>query len=61
MSFSMFNFYNVIPATHTIVALNKILTLNNGILYELISLLAHSILYFAIAIWIFQRRHMRAV
>jgi ABC-2 type transport system permease protein len=56
--------YDVIPATHSVVALNKILTLGSGVgdvLYELISLVVLSILYFAIGIWLFHRRHMRAV
>lgn len=56
--------YDVIPSTHAVVALNKILTLGvglGGVLYELVSLVVLSILYFAIGIWIFHRRHMRAV
>ncbi len=56
--------YDVIPATHSVVALNKILTLGvglDGVLYELTSLVVLSILYFAIGIWFFHRRQMRAV
>lgn len=56
--------YDVIPSTHAVVALNKILTLGvglGGVLYELVSLAVLSILYFAIGIWIFHWRHMRAV
>ena len=54
--------YDVIPSTHSVVALNKILTLGVGlpdVLYELISLIVLSILYFGIGIWLFHRRHMR--
>jgi len=54
--------YDVIPATHAVVALNKILTLGTGlidVLYELVSLVVLSALYFAIGIWLFHRRHMK--
>ena len=54
--------YDVIPPTHAVVALNKILTLGTGlidVLYELVSLVVLSALYFAIGIWLFHRRHMR--
>lgn len=56
--------YDLIPSTHAVVALNKILTLGAGpteVLYELVSLIVLSALYFAIGIWLFQRKHMRAV
>jgi ABC-2 type transport system permease protein len=54
--------YDVIPPTHAVVALNKILTLGAGlgdVLYEVVSLVLLSALYFAIGIWLFHRRHMR--
>ena len=54
--------YDVIPPTHAVVALNKILTLGAGltdVLYELISLVVLSALYFAIGIWLFRRQHMQ--
>jgi ABC-2 type transport system permease protein len=54
--------YDVIPSTHAVVALNKILTLGvglSGVLYELVSLIVLSLLYFAIGIWVFHWRHMR--
>ena len=56
--------YDVIPATHAVVALNKILTLGTGlvdVLYELISLVVLSALYFAIGIWLFHQRYMQTV
>jgi len=54
--------YDVIPSTHAVVALNKILTLGAGLIdvpYELVSLVVLSALYFAIGIWLFHQRHMR--
>ncbi|GAG27708.1 unnamed protein product, partial [marine sediment metagenome] len=57
------NLYDVIPPTHAVVALNKILTLGAGlgdVLYEIVSLAALSALYFAIGIWVFHKRHMRS-
>jgi ABC-2 type transport system permease protein len=54
--------YDILPPTHAVVALNKVLTLGEGvegILYELISLALLSLIYYAIGIWIFQRKHMQ--
>jgi ABC-2 type transport system permease protein len=54
--------YDVIPATHAVIALNKILTLGTGlidVLYELVSLVVLSALYFAIGIWLFHQRHIK--
>lgn len=54
--------YDVIPPTHAVVALNKILTLGTGlkdVLYELGALIVLSALYFAIGIGLFHQRHMR--
>jgi ABC-2 type transport system permease protein len=54
--------YDLIPSTHSVVALNKILTLGAGLgdaLYELVSLVVLTVVYFAIGIWVFNRRHMR--
>jgi len=56
--------YDILPATHAVVALNKILNLGVGlddVLFELGALLILSLAYFFIGVWIFQRRHMRAV
>lgn len=55
--------YDILPATHAVVALNKIMNLGAGfneVLYELAALVILSVAYFAIGVWIFQRRHMRA-
>ena len=54
--------YDLIPSTHSVVALNKILTLGAGlgdVFYELGSLVVLTLLYFAIGIWVFNRRHLR--
>jgi ABC-2 type transport system permease protein len=54
--------YDLIPSTHSVVALNKILTLGAGledVLYELVSLIVLTVVFFAIGIWVFNRRHMR--
>ena len=54
--------YDLLPPTHAVLALNKILTLGAGIadvLYEIISLLVLSLLYYLIGVLIFQRRHLR--
>ncbi len=54
--------YDIIPPTHAVMALNKILSLGSGIddvLYELISLVFLSLLYYGLGIWLFRRRHMQ--
>jgi len=46
-----------------VVALNKVLSLSAGlgtVAYELLALLVLSVLYFAVGVWVFQRRHLRA-
>ena len=54
--------YDIIPPTHAVMALNKILTLGSGIegvLYELVSLLILSLVYYGIGIYLFRRKHMQ--
>ncbi len=54
--------YDLLPPTHAVMALNKILNLGAGlvdVLYEIISLLVLSLLYYLIGVLIFQRRHLR--
>ena len=51
-----------LPPRHAVVALSKILTLGAGldeVAYELMALVVLSLLYFALGIWVFQRRHLR--
>ena len=53
--------YDILPPTHAVVALNKVLTLGAGlgdVLYELVALLVLSALYFAFGVWLFQRTHL---
>jgi len=50
--------FDILPPTHAVVALNKVLTLGAGfkdILYEVCALTALSLLYFGIGVWLFQR------
>ena len=55
--------YDILPPTHAVVALNKVLTLGadlGDVTYELAALLVLSVLYFAVGVWLFRRRHLRA-
>jgi ABC-2 type transport system permease protein len=55
--------YDILPPTHAVVALNKILTLGaslDEVAYELSALVILSILYFAIGVWLFSRMHLRS-
>ena len=55
--------YDILPPTHAVVALNKVLTMGAGlgdVLYELAALLILSAVYFAIGVWLFSRTHLRA-
>lgn len=56
------NLYDLLPPTHGVAALNKVLTLGAGldeVVYELVSLIILSILYFVLGVWLFQRTQMR--
>jgi ABC-2 type transport system permease protein len=55
--------YDVLPPTHAVSALNKILTLGAGlkdVAYELTALVVLSIVYFAVGVWLFRRIHLRS-
>jgi len=55
--------YDILPPTHAVVALNKVLTLGAGldqIVYELSALTILSILYFGIGVVLFKRFHLRS-
>jgi ABC-2 type transport system permease protein len=55
--------YDLLPPTHAVVALNKVLTLGaglEGVLYELTALLVLSVAYLAVGVWLFKRTHLRA-
>jgi ABC-2 type transport system permease protein len=54
--------FDFLPPTHAVVALNKVLTLGEGlgdITYELAAVLVLSVLYFAAGVALFQRLHLR--
>ena len=55
--------FDILPPTHAVMALNKILTLGAGlydVAFELTVLVVLSLLYFAAGVWLFQRAHLRA-
>ena len=55
--------FDVLPPTHAVLALNKVLTLGEGlraVLWELAALAVLSALYYAVGVWLFQRLRMRA-
>ena len=54
--------YDLLPPTHAVVALGKVMTLGAGageIGYELGALLLLSVLYFGLGVWLFQKRQLR--
>ena len=60
---SAIGLYDILPPTHAVVALNKVLTLGarvGDVLYELVALLVLSLVYFAAGVWLFKRKHLRA-
>jgi ABC-2 type transport system permease protein len=55
--------YDILPPTHAVAALNKILSLGadlSQVMYELSALVILSALYFFIGVWMFQRFHLRS-
>jgi ABC-2 type transport system permease protein len=53
--------YDILPPTHAVVALNKILSLGAGlgqVTYELSALAILSVMYFAVGAWMFRRFHL---
>ena len=54
--------YDVLPTTHAVAALNKILTLGahvSEVVFELAALSLLSVLYFFIGVWLFKRVQLR--
>lgn len=54
--------YDILPPTHAVAALNKILTLGadlSEVTFELSALVILSVLYFFIGVWMFKRFHLR--
>jgi ABC-2 type transport system permease protein len=55
--------FDILPPTHAVVALNKVLTLGAGlreVAYELAALSLLSLLYFGIGVWLFQRLRLES-
>jgi len=53
--------YDVLPPTHAVVALGKVLTLGTGlrdVAFELMALLVLSLAYFGLGVWLFGRRRL---
>jgi ABC-2 type transport system permease protein len=58
-----FSPYDILPPTHAVVALNKILTLGaslDDVTYELTALLVLSVVYFVAGVWMFKRMHLHS-
>ncbi len=56
-----FALFDILPQTHAVLALNKVLTLGAGpgeVIYEVAMVLALSVIYFAVGVWVFGRRVM---
>ena len=54
--------YDILPPTHAVIALNKILTLDadlGQVAYELSALVILSAIYFFVGVWMFKRFHLR--
>jgi ABC-2 type transport system permease protein len=54
--------YDILPTTHAVNALSKVMTLGAGlreIRYELVAVAVLSAVYFALGVWLFHRRHLR--
>jgi ABC-2 type transport system permease protein len=54
--------FDILPPTHAVAALNKVLTMGtglDGIVYELAGLVILAIFYFAAGVWLFQYKHLR--
>jgi len=55
--------YDILPTTHAVAALNKILTIGanlNDVIFELTVLTVLSVLYFTIGVWMFKRFHLHS-
>ena len=55
--------YDILPPTHAVVALSKVMTMGAGfrdVAYELAALLILSAAFFAVGVWLFKRKHLSA-
>ena len=58
-----FRLFDIIPHTHAVLALNKVLSLGAGlgdVAFELTMLIVLSALYFVAGVWLFKYMHLRA-
>jgi ABC-2 type transport system permease protein len=54
---------DILPTTHSIAALGKILNYDSGlgdVVFEIGAIVILSFIYFAVGVWLFTKRHMRA-
>jgi ABC-2 type transport system permease protein len=59
--FAGYAFNDILPPTHAVNALNKIFTYGAGlkdIFHEIVMLLILTIVYFALGIWLFKKKHL---
>ncbi len=57
------NINDLLPTTHAINAMSKILNYGVGlrdVAFELAAIIVLTIVFFAVGVWVFTRRHMRA-
>lgn len=58
-----FNLTDILPTSHAVAAMNKILNFGMGLqdlVFEVVMILVLTIFYFMIGLWLFRRRHMKA-
>jgi ABC-2 type transport system permease protein len=56
------NINDLLPTTHAISAMSKILNYGAGlqdVVFELVAIIVLTIVFFAVGVWVFTRRHMR--
>lgn len=56
------SYSDLLPPTHTVIALNKIFTLGGGlqdVVFEMSALIVLTLIYFGLGVWLFQRTQMK--
>jgi ABC-2 type transport system permease protein len=59
----VFNITDILPTSHVVSAFNKIMNFGLGLTdvsFEILAILVLTGIYFAVGVWLFQRRHMNA-
>jgi len=57
----VFNITDILPTSHVVSALNKIMNFDlrlTDVSFEILAILILTVIYFAVGVWLFQRRHM---